>query len=198
MADRFPAQIWIGGQLSRTAQLFPDDPDDNTTILEGLIAALSEDDASHNYGDIRIPADCPEADLGEYLTDDGKFLNLMSDHAVNGEFPDTEQFCMEHGIAFDRWSDHFCEDAENAHWRPGMDKMVIHDADSNKQEVVDGVTVRLAMEKLDELEAKRLSTLSSYASFTVKTWKIFTDAIRLLHDVCPELPPELEVFNLHD
>lgn len=33
MSDRFPAQVWIGGQLSRTARLYPDDPDDVLHIL---------------------------------------------------------------------------------------------------------------------------------------------------------------------
>ncbi len=47
MTDRFSAQIWIGGKISHTALLYPDDPGDDTTILQGLIGALHEDGASH-------------------------------------------------------------------------------------------------------------------------------------------------------
>lgn len=189
MSDRFSAQIWIGGQFSRTARLYPDDTDDDTTILQGLIDALSSDGASHEYGDACIEVNCPEKDLGKYLSTDGKLLHLKNAEAANGEFAETEQFCIDHGIPFDRNSDHFCEyDGENVRWRPGMNAPQVTYADANGHEIVDGETVRAAMEQLD-----LVLTLDKRVP---ATWAMVEQARSFLHDACPELPPELEVFNL--
>lgn len=185
MADRFSAQIWIGGQISRTARLYPDDPKDDTTILRGLIGALHEDRASHEYGDAPIPCDCTEEDLGNYLSENGHRLRLKNDEAYYGEFPETEQFCMEHDIPFNRWSDHHCEySAEFVSWRPGMKRVQVVNVNSRENEIVEAVKIREALAILEEIDG---STASFYG--LVKT-------TRLLRDVCPELPPELEIFNI--
>lgn len=185
MSDRFPAQIWIGGQLSRSARLYPF-TDDDTTILQGLIASLNADDASHEYGDTCIAANCTEKGLGDYLTEDGKLLNLKCDQAVNGEFPDTEQFCMEHGIAFDRWSDHYCEyDGENASWRPGMNSPTVRYADSSGNEKISAAPIREVIEQLRE-----------YLDSQEHDPEVISGVLLTLDSVCPELPPDLEVFNL--
>lgn len=191
MADRFFAQIRIGGQISRTARLLPDDPGDDTTILQGLIGALHEDGASQGT---RIPCDCSEEDLGNYLSEDGEggaWLHLKNDQALNGEFSETEEFCKEHGIQFDRNSDHYCEyDAENVYWRPGMKQPLVVSANSRGNEIVEAAEIREALEKIVSYQ---------------QTWShvdgerdedLLTAAERLLKDVCPELPPELEVLNL--
>ena len=188
MSDRFPGQIWIGGQLSRIARLYPDAPDDDTTILQGLIDALHLDGASHEYGDRAIDADFTgDFGLAGYLNDGG-LLHLKQDQAVNGEFPETEQFCIEHGIAFDRNSDHYCEyNGENVHWRPGMNSVIVTYADSSGKEIVGGDTVRQAMKELTDSIAPG-STEAHIDHIAV--------ALRLLNDVCPELPPELEKFKI--
>ncbi len=183
MSDRFPAQICIGGQLSRTKRLYPDDKVDDGTVLNGLIAVLGMDYASHEYGDAPISYPCTEAELLETYLDDG-FLVFKNDQAVNGEFQETEQFCMDHDIPFDRCSDHYCEyDAENVHWRPGMNSPMIRYADSHGSEIVDGATVREALSKL---------TSFSYDHRTA----LVTEAEKLLQAACPELPPEFEKFEI--
>ncbi len=188
--SEFPGQIWIGGQLSRTAMM----PNPRlassieTTVLQNLIAALSADGASHEFGDKVIDANCTEHGLGDYLTDDGRLLTLKCAEAVNGEFPKTEQFCMNHGIPFDRWGDAYGDcDAENVYFRPGMDTPIVRYSDSSGNEVVDGDTVRQAMQKLTDSIAP--GSADAHVDY-------LADALRLLHDACPELPPALELFNI--
>lgn len=175
MADRFPAQIWIGGQLSRSKRLYPDDPDDDTTVIQGLIGALHSDGASHEYGEAEIRSDYTEKGLFEYL--DGDVLHFKNDQACNGEFEETEEFCIEHGIPFDRQSHHYDEyDAENVYWRPSMNSPTIRYADASGNEIVCGDTVRQAIEKLEG--------------------GLLMVGMNLLHEACPELPPKLEKFEI--
>lgn len=125
MADRFPGRISIGGSISATERLFPEDPEDALTVLEGLILALHEDGACDDYGGAEIPLNCSREKLNEYIDDDGT-LTLVSDQARNGEFEETESFCIKHGLSFDRWSDHYCEyDSEIVFWRPDMEQPLI-------------------------------------------------------------------------
>lgn len=195
MSDRFPACIRIGGQLSRTQRILPDDPGEDTTILQGLISALNDDGASHEYGDSRISADCSEEELlcGGYINADGVLIFRNSD-ARGGEFEETEAFCIEHGIPFDRWSDHYCEyDAENAYFRPNettvadtaIPSPVTTYADSDGHEIVSGATVREAMAKLDAFAADRS-----------QDWQRLQNGLKLLHEVCPELPASLPKFKI--
>lgn len=187
MSDRFPAQIWIGGKISRTAKLYPDDPDDNTTILQGLVGALSADGASHEYGDRPIDSNFDASlELAGY-TDEG-LLHLKQDQAVNGEFSDTEEFCIEHDIPFDRWSDHYCEcDAENVYWRPGMNSVVFRYSDAQGNEIVCGDTVRQVMAEFEACKTRIPGTMKPDR---------FEAGLKLLHDACPELPPDLEKFEI--
>ncbi len=188
MADRFPAQILIGGQVSRTKRLYPDDPDDDTTILQGLVSALNDDGASPEYGDVAIDDKCTEKELEKYI--DCGWLRLRQDQAVLGEFPETEQFCIDNGISYDRNSDHYCEyDAELLYWRPGMMEPTIRYADARGDEVVAGATVRKAMALLDGIS--KLSVLNVDAVTTV-----LEKVARLLHDACPKLPPDLAPFEI--
>ena len=187
MSDHFPGQIWIGGKVSRTARLYPDDPEDTTTILQGLIHALASDGASHEYGDVAISSDCTESELLEvYLRE--TVLHLKDDQARGGEFSETEQFCMDNGIAFDRNSDHYYEyDGENCHWRPGMDSLVKTYGESEGNERADGGTVREALALLDSDENQEDSPLEK-----------FDKAVLLLRKCCPPLPPELQNFEIVD
>jgi len=185
MTDSFAAEIWIGGQVSRTARLYPDDLQDTTTVLQGLIAVLNSDGASHEFGEAEIPADCTEADLLKYINEKG-LLNLRDVQARGGEFPETEQFCLDNGIAYDRWSDHYAEyDSEKASWRPGMDSPMTVYSDSNGNEVVGGKLVREALELLqDSVKAKAAEARAA--------------AIRLLGKCCPPAPPKLKKFKIVD
>jgi len=178
MSDRFPAQIWIGGEV-------------NPADLLGLVKALHADGASHEYGDAVIPEDCTTPTLYSYLDPD-----LGPDETVlrfrklrNGEFEVTEQFCIEHGIPYDRWSDHYCEyDAENVYWRPGMNNPVVRFADSRGDEIIAAAPVREAMALLESFK-------EASPSDPAKGNRV--DAgLRLLHDACPPLPPDLEPFKI--
>jgi len=140
MSDRFPGSIQIGGTIRRVH-------------LPYLVGCLSDDGASQEYGDKAIDSDCSETELMEYLKEG--VLEFCNDQAHNGEFERTEDFCVEHDIAFHRWSDHCCEyDAEIADFRPGMNSCVVRYSDSNANEIVCGKTVRQAMTvlKLGEVD----------------------------------------------
>lgn len=178
MSDRFPAKIWIGGEISRT-------------VLSGLIKALSQDGASHDFGEKGIDPDCTEAELRDYMADDGDsrygaVLCLKDDQAGYGQFETTEQFCTENDISFDRWSEHYCEwDAENVYFRPGMNSPTIRFADARENEIVCGTTVRQA-----------LALLVTAEDSADEPGTLVDKAIRLLQDACPELPPNLESFKV--
>ena len=195
MSDRFPGQIWIGGTLSRSKPLH-DDQDDFLTVRRGLIEALSSDGASHEYGDCVIEANCTEEEFLEYLRPfepGGGVLRFRNAEAVNGEFSETEAFCIEYGIPFDRNSDHYCEyDGETVYWRPGMGRPTVVYADSSGNERVDGATVRKAMELLDKFE----QVAGKVTVFQTRDWERLVIGIGLLHDVCPELPSNLEPFKI--
>ena len=176
MSDRFPAQIWIGGQV----------PDKN---ISGLIEALVADDASHEYGDVGISKDCTRTELLELYLNEG-ILHFKDDEAPIGEFLHTETFCMEHGIAWDRNSDHYCEyDAENVYWRPGKNSsLVFRYANSNGHEIIAAAPVREALALLNDAEGPSTRNPVSQA--------LIERAIVLLNETCPELPPKLENFEI--
>ena len=195
MSDRFLGQIWIGGELSRSKPLH-DDQDDFLTVRRGLIEALSQDGASHEYGDSVIEENCTEEDFLEYLEEG--VLRFQNAEAVNGEFSETEAFCIEHDIPFDRNSDHYCEyDGETVYWRPGMGRPTVVYADSSGNERADGVIVRQAMEMLDRL-MDRLERVQGgeVLDVAVEGTESEADVQRLLHEACPELPPKLELFKI--
>jgi hypothetical protein len=158
-----------------------------TTVLQGLINALHSDDASHEYGDSCVSLDCTPEQLLEYL--DGDSLCFKCDQAHNGEFEKTEQFCLDHKIPYDRWSDRYCEwDAENVYYRPDMNGPMTTYADSRRNEIVCGETVRQAMAKVDAF-------IENYNASDRVRQKL-TDAQRLLHDACPTLPEALPKFEI--
>jgi hypothetical protein len=167
MNDKFPAEIRIGGTVPEA-------------LIDGLVEALYQDGASAEYGDAVIPERLPGLKINAYL--DERVLRFRNDQAHIGEFETTEQFCMKHGIAFDRWSDHYCEyDAERVYFRPGMGVPVIRYADANGKEIVDGETVREALAKLHAAEPSLV---------------LIDEAKRLLREACPEQPDELTKFEI--
>lgn len=206
VADRFLAQIWIGGKISRTALLYPNDAAEDTTILQGLIGALHNDGAADEFGNPPIPANfdppspdncvvMPLSNVGwANCVNDSGILNLKCDQAVNGEFPETEAFCIEHDISFDRWSNgHYGKyDAETVYFRPGMNSPVRTYADSAGKELIDGDTARQAMEKLDAFN----NVVGSSQWLSADDWLNFITGLRLLHDACSKFPPKLETFEV--
>ena len=107
MSDRFPARIHIGGQVP-------------IALVKGLCEAIQADGASLDYGEAAFDPQ-GAADLLEAVRDGRGTLRLCDDQACYGEFENTEAFCQEHAIAFDRHSDGKYEyDAERVMFRSGM------------------------------------------------------------------------------
>lgn len=189
VADRYAAEILIGGELSQSKRLYAEGFIDDTTVLQGLIGALHQDGASHEYGEPAIADPCTVECLLAYLDKNDNVLRFQNDQACNGEFEATEEFCQENGISFDRRSDHYCEnDAENAYWRPGMNSTKIRYADASGNEIICGETVRKALKKLESF--REASPGDPNKGNRVDA------ALRLLHEACPPLPPNLEPFRI--
>lgn len=174
MTERFCGCISIGGKLPKH-------------LLSELVAALHEDEASHEYGEGPIEADCK--DLTDYI-DEAGLLTLKTDSARNGEFENTESFCCENNLGYDRWSDHYAEwDAENVYMRPNMQGPVVTYADSDGKEIVDGETVRNALALLKEYFDEDNGGNAGVRS-------VRDEALECLEAACPELPPPLEKFEI--
>ncbi len=103
MSDRISAEIWIGGQVSRTEICHEgemDDPDGNA-VLAQLMAEIERSGVSWEWGSRGI-----EMDTEEHLLEclENGHLHFMDDEARNGEFEDLENFCVQNGIPFNRRS----------------------------------------------------------------------------------------------
>lgn len=182
MADRFPAQISIGGQISRTAFALPNNSDDDITVLRCLISCLHNDGASHEYGDVSIDNNCTEKQLLKYQKNG--ILVFKNDYAVLGEFPDTEEFCQKHGIQFDRWSDHYCEyDSEKVYFRKDMDNLLEITVDPSDEEMIYARNIRKTLSELLKFKANHLNSHIDKAIF-------------LLELSCPDLPDALKEFSI--
>lgn len=199
MSDRYPAEIRIGGQLSRTADSVAD-PEES--VLNVLVSMINDAKVSHEYGDATavISVDCLENEksLFFYSDESGQWLQFRDDQAVNGEFADLEDFLIENRISFDRRSSHYCEyDAENVYFRRsriGLDTLETTHVDSNGNEVICGETVRQALEKLDKYE----QVAGKATAFQVEDWENFAAGLRLLREACPEIPGPLPKFEIVD
>lgn len=180
MAERTNAVISIGGQVSRSQRLYmplQDKTDDGSTVLMGLVGCLHDDRGSDEFGNPPIPPNSFEGILlNDYLDDNG-LLTLRAEDICNGEFEETERFCMDYGIPFDRWSATCGEyPPENVYWRPGMKEPLIVIADERNVEVVSGDEVRRAMTALYKGESQ--------------------DALLILESICPDLPNALPEFQI--
>lgn len=187
MADRFPAEIWIGGSISSKARLYPDDPDDPTTVLEGLVGCLHDDGASHEFGEPPIPEDKGVSVLLGYANTNGH-LHFCNAEACNGEFEQTEEFCVEHNIPFTRKSN--CNgvyDAETAYFRQGMKQPRVEVCDVDGREIVcveDVREVRKGIEKW--LSGKDMKEFAHDLEI----------AVARLRKLCPDPVPELDKFEI--
>lgn len=103
MADRYPAEIQIGGDFPRSKL------SDFFNSIEGY----SEWDEG--------PSPENEKELLRCVS--GDCLELTNHEARNGEFEDMESWLCENDIPFDRFSGSYGEySAEMAWYRPGMDR----------------------------------------------------------------------------
>ena len=105
MSERLCAEIWIGGQLSRSQ-------------LPEFLRVVSEARVSLEWGDACFTPNSAE-ELLESLRDCR--LWLCDDQASCGELPELENACRAMGLSYTRHSEGKYEhDAEIVEWRPGM------------------------------------------------------------------------------
>jgi hypothetical protein len=101
MADRFPAQIEIGGKIS---------PD----CLQDLFALASDENCTFNFDESITPFETFVGHIRQHKT-----LTLTDDEACYGTIEEIEQFCRAHHLTFVRHSDGRYEwNAELVWWSP--------------------------------------------------------------------------------
>lgn len=114
MADRFPANIIIGGPVPRSC-------------LDELFTLLNDLEEEYNSFCFELAT---EEDLLKALNDDGLFKGFRAE-ASYGCFYDLEAFLQEHKISYDRYSDPYYEYAgQQVKHRPDLKEPHICEADS--------------------------------------------------------------------
>ena len=173
MADRFAGKISIGGQVP-------------TDKIEALMDAINSEEINlHPEWSDKPFAPKNKRDLIEALDTSGRIV-LCDNQACNGMFDCLEDALTELGIAWERWSDSYCEyDAEIVWWHPGMDAQdaIICNADGN--EVVLAEPVKEAYALLRHCFSDRPGNSNS---------EMRDDAMKKLASVVTEVPtlPPLE------
>ncbi len=183
MSDTYPANIQIGGVVPGN-------------LLEGLIDAIAEDCP---LGDSR-PCSSREGNRHRQEVafvsknlEDG-VLQFTNEDAENGEFSHTEDFCVKHGIAFDRQCGYWHEfNAEDVTFRPSDDDSAVPLVilrDFQGSEIVCGDTVRKATDAI-------LYFQSNYdTSDRVSDWEKLAKGITLLREACPVFAEDLPKFQV--
>ena len=183
MSDTYPANIQIGGVVPGN-------------LLEGLIDAIAEDCP---LGDSR-PCSSREGNRHRQEVafvsknlEDG-VLQFTNEDAENGEFSHTEDFCVKHGIAFDRQCGYWHEfNAEDVTFRPADDDSAVPLVilrDFQGSEIVCGDTVRKG---IDELE-NWLIRQGALAPVTGDNF--MTKAHTFFREACPIFAEDLPKFEV--
>ena len=138
MADRFCAQITIGGRLTRRR-------------LPRFLKAIADSRGSLEWGD--APFQPASADELTAALSAGRLV-LCDDQARFGEFENLEAACRRLHLAYTRHSESRYEfEAELVDWRPGMREPIVRMCCSNSQNVL--VWADFVQEALDHLKARR-------------------------------------------
>ena len=168
MADCIPGEITIGGTI----------PDD---VLGAFLGEVNSTGASvGGYGGTEA-AFKTTADLTEALDDDGHLL-LVDDQASFGQFEGLEDFCVKHGISFDRHSDAKYEfDAENVSYRTGMKKPVSIPSNNDGEDLFSVKAVRPVVKELTKVVTAGLNRD-----------KLKAAAVKIIRHLNSLLPPEVE------
>jgi hypothetical protein len=177
MADCFPGEIKIGGSVP-------------TALVDEFLRQVSC--AGGSVGGYDGPAfDCRDAEgLREALNESGHLV-LADPEARYGQFEELEQWCVRHGVAFDRHSDAKWEyDAENVRFRPGMKHPVVVPSDNCGSDLVDADRIRPVAQKLARLAVGRVSKDRLLAALRKACRKLD----RLLPPQVAPLPP-LEIVE---
>ena len=116
MADCFPGEIKIGGGVP-------------APLLDEFLREVVSTGASVGGYDGAASDRLDAEGLRQAL--DGKgHLHLADAEARFGQFEEIEDFCVRHGIPFDRHSDAKEYDSENVRFRPGMEHPVVVSSDN--------------------------------------------------------------------
>lgn len=160
MSDRFASQIEIGGKVSRLQRSVVD-PDE--TILHALMAMITQEGVSHEYGATVVHI-VTEAELLEHLDSNGHLL-FRDDQAVNGAMTDLEEFCQDEGLSYRRVSGMYPPYlGEVVYFHPGHE-IVTFSCDDDGNELVPAKVVCEALRYFEEGDnAMALSILHSRCS----------------------------------
>ena len=152
MADRFPTQIRIGGQVNRA-------------IIPELLGAINAEGLQSDWGSC-LPDITSEEQLLEHMEDG--HLTFRDEERAWGEFADLEQFLVENGIPFNRsHCPRYEYDGELVQFRTGMEAPAVAAANDSGVIVIEAPEiqrirdilktaqnmedVRKAMDELNEL-----------------------------------------------
>lgn len=183
MANRFAAQIEIGGKISRSKKSGDEGAD---TVLQALMQVISEEGVAAEYGDAAISVST-EAELLAYLDEDSQYLRFRDDRARNGEMEAIETYCRSEGIPYRRWSAMYCGYlGEEVVFDGGNVSMILCDDEGSEQ--VDGDKVR-------EVK-RRVEQYFDPSNSNPKCWDFLYKARELLKELCPPLPESIPNFGI--
>ena len=187
MADRFCAQIEIGGRISRSKMAKECDGEPDDTVLRLLMDTINHEGVSNEYGN--APAFVStETELLEHRDEEEMYLRFRDDQACNGEMNDLETFLRLEGIPYRRWSSMYSgymgEDVT-------FDGETLHTVlcDDNGNEHVAGEPVREAIGLLGQYFDPDNSAGTGDPSIRGK-------AMAILKKLCPPLPEALPKFEI--
>ena len=173
MADRIPAEIWIGGKIA-------------ASLVPGLCAAIADEGVCLEWGDARVRPTGTD-DLTDAMKENAQGVRLLwfcDDEASWGEFDILETFLREHEIPFTRHSAGRYEyDPETVHFRPGrgLTTCLTNAAAQPVVEVAEIIPVDSMLAAAIELHQQ---------GSNVDCWSLVVSARQLLRDrVSADVPP---------
>ena len=168
MADCFPGEITIGGGVP-------------ASLLDEFLREVASTGGSVG-GYEGAAFDRLDAEgLRQALDGDGS-CNWRTPRRRFGQFEELEDFCVRHGIPFDRHSDAKQEyDSENVRFRPGMERPVVVSSDNCGRDLVEADGIRSV--------AKELARMATAGTTGDKLLAAVEKAGRKLDGL---LPPEVE------
>ena len=168
MSERYPAEITIGGKMP-------------TGLLDHFLGELRS-------AGVRVggydgdPFDAKTVDELRQVLDEGEHLVLADAEASYGQFEDLEEFCVQHGIPFDRHNDaHFEFDSENVHFRAGMESPLAVYSNNQSDDLTDVAKVRPVASELARLAKAKLTHDELLAA-----------VVKASGDLAKALPPEVD------
>jgi len=179
MADRIPAEIWIGGKIA-------------ASLVPGLCAAIADEGVCLEWGDARVRPTGTD-DLTDAMKENAQGVRLLwfcDDEASWGEFDILETFLREHEIPFTRHSAGRYEyDPETVHFRP-LIGLITCATNAAAQPVVEIAEIAPA----DDLLAAAIELRQRGSD--VDCWSLVVTARQLLRERLSADVPPLEPFEI--